>query len=454
MPSSSYYDEHLRDLQDLRTPRAGRRLAHWVGGIGLGLLGCLFLPWQQNINGSGQITALLPQERPQTIQSIIAGRIERWKHQEGDRVRRGDTILILSEVKDEYFDPNITVRLQEQQTAKESAIDAYQAKVAALGEQIVALTSQRGLSLQKARNKVQQAQLKIRADSADLLVARLDQQVAIQQLQRLEGLYAKGLFPLAELEKRRLKNQETDSKLISGQAKLLAARQELLNARLEISALGAEYADKLAKAQSDRSSANSALADGEGEKSKLVNKLASVRVRQAQYVLRAPQDGIVVRALRAGVGETVKEGEAVATIMPTISHLIATLYIRPMDLPLIQPGTPVRLEFDGWPALAFSGWPGASIGTFGGVVEVVDYVTDDATGNYRVLVIPDSTQQPWPTQLRPGAGVNGWALLETVQVWYEFWRQLNGFPPNLPGTPTSKEAKAALKAGSKDGSAK
>ncbi len=451
-PTQTASEEHLRELQELRTPRAGLRLARWTGGIGLALFLCLFLPWQQNISGSGTTTALRPEDRPQTIQTVIAGRIERWNHQEGDRVRRGDTILILSEVKDEYFDPQIITRLREQVAAKEAAIVAYNAKVQALTQQIAALSDGRSLSIQKAQNKIQQSRLKIRSDSADILAASLDMRVADQQLARLEALYAKGLFPLTELEKRRLKSQETDSKVISGQSKLLVSRNELLNSRIEVSSLSAEYADKLAKAESDRSSALSALADGESELSKLRNKLSSVQVRQENYVLRAPQDGIVVRALRVGVGETIKEGESVATIMPTGAALIATVFIRAVDLPLVQRGTPVRLEFDGWPALQFSGWPGASIGTFGGRVQVVDYVADAATGKYRMLVVPDPNDQPWPPQLRPGSGVNGWAMLRTVPVWYELWRQINAFPADLP-SPTDKGkdgGKASSSEGGKD----
>ncbi len=440
-------EEHLRELQELRTPRAGRRLARWVAGIGVGLLLCLFLPWQQNISGAGTTTALRPQDRPQTIQTVIAGRIERWAHQEGDRVRRGDTILVLSEVKDEYFDPQLIARLQEQVTAKDDAIGAYQTKVGALDQQLAALATGRQLSVEKARNKLQQARLKVRADSADVLAASLEQRVAIHQLARLEGLYAKGLFPLTELEKRRLKEQETESKLIAGQSKLLVSRNELLNGRLEISSIGAEYGDKLAKASSDRASAESALADAQSERSKLVNKLASVRVRQQHYVLRAPQDGIVVRALRVGVGETIKEGESVATIMPTVAGLIAAIFIRPVDLPLVKPGTPVRLEFDGWPALQFSAWPGASIGTFGGRVQVVDYVADQATGKYRMLVVPDSADHAWPAQLRPGSGVNGWAMLRTVPVWYELWRQINAFPADLPADARNPSGKPSAEGG-------
>ncbi len=33
----------------------------------------LFLPWTQNISGSGAVTTLKPNQRPQSIQSVISG---------------------------------------------------------------------------------------------------------------------------------------------------------------------------------------------------------------------------------------------------------------------------------------------------------------------------------------------------------------------------------------------
>jgi hypothetical protein len=47
------------------------------------------------------------------------------------------------------------------------------------------------------------------------------------------------------------------------------------------------------------------------------------------------------------------------------------------------------------------------------------------------LVAPDASEQAWPTALMPGGGVKGIALLNDVPVWYELWRILNGFPPDL-----------------------
>jgi adhesin transport system membrane fusion protein len=49
---------------------------------------------------------------------------------------------------------------------------------------------------------------------------------------------------------------------------------------------------------------------------------------------------------------------------------------------------------------------------------------------YRVLVMPDSEGHTWPDALRVGAGSNSMLLLKDVPIWYEMWRQINGFPPD------------------------
>jgi hypothetical protein len=105
------------------------------------------------------------------------------------------------------------------------------------------------------------------------------------------------------------------------------------------------------------------------------------------------------------------------------------MYIKPIDLPLIEKGSPVRIQFDGWPAIVFSGWPNTSYGTYGGKVFAIDNFISD-NGKYRVLVAPDPNDHEWPTALRVGAGANNMLLLKDVPIWYELWRQINGFPPD------------------------
>ena len=422
-----HYEIH--SLDTLHSPKTGRAMVWWLRGLLLALVVVMFLPWQQNITGKGAITALNPEDRPQNVQNAVAGQIREWRTHEGDFVKKGDTLLIISEVKDDYFDPQILVRTQEQVTAKKQGIVAYKSKISALSQQLSALRNGLGFSLDKAKNKLRQARMKVRSDSADAVAARRNLQVAQDRIQRAEAMYKEGVISLTDLESRRLKLQEDNAKIVSAEQKLLISKNELINARIELSSVNAEYQKDIAKAESDRSSGLSSLAEGEGELSKLQNKFENIRLRQNQYVVRSPQDGYVVKALKAGIGETIKEGESVVTLQPNQPDLAIELYIEAMDLPLISKDHPVRLEFDGWPALQFSGWPGVSVGTFGGQVATIDRVTSKA-GMYRILVKPDKNEHAWPEQVRIGSGVQGLVMLNDVPVWWEIWRQLNGFPPN------------------------
>ncbi len=437
----------FRAFARVQTPQAGRTLARWAAALGLLVVLAGFLPWTQNIRSTGTLTTLRPQDRPQTVPSTIAGRIQRWRVREGQHVRKGDTLVDIMEVKEKYFDPLLVQRTSEQLDAKIGSLGENLAKGTALSDQQTALRAGLQVSLSKARNYVLQSRLKVDSDAADLVAARNDFTIAERQQQRQEELYKKGLKSLTELEQRRLKFQESTAKLQSAENKLAASRQALTNAQLELSSLSAEYQDKLAKSESERRSVTAYQFDTEGQIAKMRNELANLRIRSGFYQITAPQDGYVVRALKEGLGEIVKEGEPIVTVMPDAPALAAELYVQPMDIPLLRVGRKVRLQFDGWPALVFSGWPGTSFGTFGGVVAVIDNI--DSQGQYRILVTPDPKQEAWPKPLRVGSGVYGWALLDDVPIWYELWRQVNGFPPDYSGEPVSS-AKGDKKAAKGD----
>jgi multidrug efflux pump subunit AcrA (membrane-fusion protein) len=426
----------------LRT-QPSRKLGRIMLVVAVVFLIVLFLPWRQTIDGYGTLTALTPQDRPQTVQNQIAGRIEHWNVREGQRVRKGDTLLMLSEIKDEYFDPNLPERLREQLAAKRGNVAAYQAKIGATDQQIAALRATLEVQLESARNKVEQSQNYLNSDRADLVAITNFYETAKARLLRYEEGYKNGLFSLTDIETRRLKLQEDLAKVTSQRNKVNSSIQALANARIELANLRAKYAQDLAKANSDRSTAVASRESYEGEVAATRNKIANVSVRRGLYIVRAPQTGYIVRALKAGIGETIKEGESIATLQPEAPLLAAEMYVRAMDVPLIQRGRTVRLQFDGWPAIQFSGWPSAAVGTFGGVVTVIDVVSSTG-GKYRLLVRPAQPQtgdQPWPKQLRLGSGVRGWVILDSVPVWYEIWRQLNGFPPTLKEEPDTTPVK-------------
>jgi len=400
--------------------------------LGAAILGFifLFLPWTQNIRGKGALTTLKPDQRPQTIQSPIPGKIEKWYVQEGDYVEKGDTILFISEIKNEYFDPRLVERTGMQINAKEMSVNSYEGKVTALNNQIEALANGRVLKLEQARNKLLQSKLKVKSDSIDLEAAETNLRIAERQYERMVQLQDEGLFALTDVEEKKLKLQETQAKIISQENKLLASKNEVINATIEINSVQAEYVDKISKAESDMRTAQSSQFDSEAQVTKLENELTNYEMRNDLYYIRATRSGLVNRMLKAGLGETIKEGEELVSVMPKIYDKAVEMFVAPIDLPLVHKGEKVRIQFDGWPVIIFSGWPNASYGTYGGVVFAIENFMS-TNGKYRVLLIQDPDDQAWPDELRVGSGTNTIALLEDVPIWYELWRQINGFPPNF-----------------------
>lgn len=395
----------------------------------LALLG-MFLPWTQNIRARGTLTSLSPDQRPQTIHSIIPGRLEEWFVQEGQLVNKGDTILRLSEVKAEYLDPLLLDRTQQQITAKERTAKSYDEKVRALDAQIDALNGGLRIKLEQAQNKILQARLKIQSDSIRVIAADTEIKVADDQYARGEQQFKEGLVSKVELEKRQIVQQRANATLIDARNKLLEARNELLNAGLEVNSIRNDYRDKLSKAESEKFASMSQFYTTEGEVSKMQVDLANYTVRAGNYYVTAPQQGYITKAVVTGVGETVKEGDDLVTVMPARFDLAVELYVRPMDMPLINNGQKVRFMFDGWPSIVFGGWPNHSYGTFGGEVVAIDN-SISPNGKYRILVGHDPDDDHWPKALRVGGGAVGFALMSDVPIWYELWRQVNGFPPDL-----------------------
>ncbi|MEM6264482.1 MAG: HlyD family efflux transporter periplasmic adaptor subunit [Bacteroidota bacterium] len=421
---------YYRSFQEVIDPQFARVLTYWLVGILLAFIVMLFLPWTQNIQAKGTVTTLRPEQRPQTIHSTIAGRIEKWYVTEGDTVRRGDTIVFLSEIKDDYFDPELVERTSQQVDAKEDAITAYQDKASALSGQIAALRQNRDLKLEQASNKIQQSRFKVISDSAAVVAAEIDLDIANTQYQRWDTLNKLDIKSRTDLENKLNSYRKAQAEVVEKVNKLMDSRQELLNARIAYNNITNEFNEKLAKAESDRQSALSNQFGTQADVAKLKNKRTNLEQRVSFRYITAPQDGFINKALKPGIGETVKEGEAVVSIIPLGYELAAEIFVRPVDLPLVQRGEEVRLQFDGWPAIVFSGWPNASFGTFGGLVFAVE-TNISSNGRYRVLIQPDPKDEVWPGPLRVGSGVEAFALLNDVPLWYEIWRQLNGFPADF-----------------------
>ena len=403
-----------------------RKLFYLLFGI---LVLLLFMPWTQNIRAKGQVTTIYQDQRPQEINTIIGGRVIKWHVNEGDFVKQGDTLLQLEEVKVDYLDPNLLGRTREQLDEKKISVNYYQDKAGTAGLQIDAINQSLKLKLEQLDNKILQLEYKRRADSADVIAAGNDLKIASIQFNRQKSLYDSGLVSLTQLEQRNIQYQQASAKKISADNRLANTKQELIIVNIEKSALWQEFLEKTAKARGDQLQSLSEMAGGKAEIAKLQNLYSSYSIRNGMYIIRAPQSGQVTRVMKSGIGEFVKEGEIVGQIVPEKQKLLVEVYVRPVDLPLLQPGQKIRFLFDGFPAVVFSGWPKASTGTFGGLISSIDGSVSP-NGKFRVLIKEDPEDRPWPKELKVGTGANAIALLNDVPLWYELWRNINGFPPD------------------------
>ncbi|MEY2829997.1 MAG: hypothetical protein RIQ33_1855 [Bacteroidota bacterium] len=390
----------------------------------------LLLPWTQNIRTKGDITTKYQQDRPQQINSIIPGKIAKWYIKEGDYVKKGDTIAQLAEIKDDYLDPLFLTKTQAQLTAEKNYILSYHQKIESYYLQINALENEKMLKIKSIDNKIQQTIRKINSDSLKMMAANNELTIYERQLSAANKMHSQGVIALTELEKRKANLQNTNAKFIGATNDYNNTKQELVIIQLDKSAIVQTYLEKIAKAKSEIFQSESQIAAAQGKLAKLENQFANYSIRAGQYYILSPQDGQIIKAKKGGIHEIIKDGEMIVEVVPTQSQKAAEIWVDPMDLQLLEVGQEIRLQFDGFPAIVFSGWPNQSYGTFVGEILMIETNVGD-NNKFRVLVTENKKAKAWPTELKLGGGVKAFAMLKNVPIWYELWRQINGFPPDF-----------------------
>lgn len=487
--------ERLTSTHRAETPKGVRRVYRLIL-ILLLLLPILLLmvSWTQTIHGIGRAIAFNPVERPQFIVSPIEGRIKKWYVVEGDRVKAGQRIV---EMVDN--DPNLELRLLDEERAIQDRLRAVEGRVLEIDSRIRNLKSSRDLQI-----SIQQGILRIERERAqNLVLQEIEAQAAVDAAEpnyrRQKELFENRQGGLASQRDVELALQQLEvarAKLKQAQRLVQIGKDGVQVAESQLNRVDRDTAAMI-------NAENALLRSAEAEVAMVRRDDAQIKVRiarqRAQYV-DAPCDGTIWRLLANAEqgGLLVRPGERLAMLVPDVyrhsvkvqptllsqtaplslflsgmltpagsAHglialqparllgsrtwvltdaihpgIVAELFVDGNDLPLIRKGDRVRLQFEGWPAVQFVGWPSVAVGTFGGLVYLVDPTADDK-GQFRILVEPDPNDAPWPSEdyLRQGVRTQGWVLLNRVSIGWELWRQLNGFPPIRENTEVKAEKK-------------
>ena len=437
----------------IRTSRLVRRLAK---GLLLALVGTIFLmataPWQQSISGNGNVAAYSPSQRPQVIEAPIKGRLVSWGEGlvENTRVEEGEFI---AEIRD--LDPELIERLTNQVQFAQDAVDAVEGQLESdqrsldASEEVVTTSEAMVANYERVKEEIlaaadlsiASAQQKVLAEEQYLSEQQAGLEQELANYERQKTLHMEGIIGDDKLQVAERKYREAVAKVARAERSLasveidLESRQRSREASAHKAQTDIDYAlSLLQKAMAEQAKAESNIRKTQSELTKAQSYLIDAQIkleRQRSQVIESPCDGIIT-SITPNLGSgLLYEGEPLCTIVPTSNVSMVQIWVDGNDAPLISEGRHVRLQFEGWPAVQFVGWPSVAIGTFGGEVTSID-ATDDGTGKFRVLVRPAPGEE-WPdTQyLRQGTRANGWILLDQVPLWFEVWRNVNGFPPSV-----------------------
>lgn len=384
----------------------------------------MFLPWQQNVTAIGKVTAFSPSERVQTIDAPVSGLISKWYVQEGSVVKEGEVLLEVSDI-----DPMFKDRLEAQRNNLQTKLNAKQDELKSYQVQQQNLMSSRDAKISAAQFKLDVANQKILSTTEAISAAKATADAAEFQSNRMQRLFVDGL-----VSKRDLEVAERD--LIIAHRNLISAHAQHNSAKAEAQSAKAEILQIRADTQASLDSSSAVINKIKGELADSQNSLTSSEInlsRQNMQRIVAPRAGTIFRLPVNSQSQMISQGQPLLVILPETNARAVELWVDGRDAPLITTDTSVRLEFEGWPAIQVPGWAKIGIGTFSGKVSFVD-PTDNGTGSFRVMVVPDENYPDWPSArfLRQGISAKGWILLENVTIGYEIWRLLNGFPARIP----------------------
>lgn len=425
-------------LQAVRPPRAVRKLAIVLITLFLFLPPALLtVPWQQNVQAQGRVTALDPQDRTQVIPAPVTGRLVELLVQEGDFVQKGQ---LLARMADQ--DPNYALRLEQQMQFTRDKVRAAKDMIDFYDQQLRFLEAAREQAISSARFAYNMAVENLRVTEreqegyeAELAQKRPDRE---RKLKLWEG----GVVSELDFQKAEAEFLGAQAKAEAAKSKVSQARNSMFAKEADMGKIASDQQAKIESIKSSREEARSKAALAEKELTEAMTKLD----RQKTQEVTAPRSGTVLRVHAASSADFLTQGLPLIELIPDTGSLAVELWVRGIDAPLITPGRRVRLQFEGWPAVQFAGWPSVAVGTFGGVVLFVD-AQGNSEGRFRVVILPDEEDDPWPDRryLRQGVRANGWLLLDTVSMGYEIWRNLNAFPPSMRSAPDATDSSESSK---------
>lgn len=436
----SVVEKRSATIHLVQSSQFARRLARLLVLVLFAAIAAMaFLPWQQTSRGTGRVVAFVPQERQQLVQAQAAGVVARIAEGlvEGSEVKKGDFLMEI-----QPFAANQVEQLESQLKELKTKEETSNVKAEAYSQNVIGFTEARDFAVSAAEQMVESAKAKLTSKQKLVPGYKAKEWQSRLNMNRQKDLMKDGATAEKEVE---IRQKEWEV----AKADLESLHDEVKSLEKEVTAKEAELEEKRRVAQTKIDYARAMQQDALGLAATARKEITDIEIKLEELrrlTITAPRDGTILRIPVNELGQSIKKGDTIVEFVPEVSRKAVELYVNGNDMPLVEIGQEVRLQFEGWPAVQFAGWPSVAVGTFSGKVTNVD-ATDNGKGQFRILVTPNGGEKSWPSDrfLRQGVRANGWVLLKRVSLGYEIWRQLNGFPvivsdeePNKKSTKTPK----------------
>lgn len=226
-------------------------------------------------------------------------------------------------------------------TAFKLQLAEEQARLQALDSREQVLNEAIATAQSSEEGEVRRSTLDRDAERAERERARLQAQQANEEAQRVAGLLERGVVSKAEAD--RLLSEARQSQALSEARRLTTER-----ATLDIRARSDAQRERLLRLQED-------LATLKGERQVRTTTVQRLEYLISLHQIRALRDGTLGEIAPLHVGETVKVGQVVASIVPSDDVKVIAQFAPKAALGRVQVGQHARVHLDGFPWTQYGG---------------------------------------------------------------------------------------------------
>lgn len=207
-------------------------------------------------------------------------------------------------------------------------------------------------------------------------VASLKRQLALQteQLSICQSLVDEGYVSKSQFIEIQRETEKINEQLLLSEGQLSSAGEGMKEARIKL----AEYDSKFSSGLSDeRAKASAEL----GEVTAVLPKQTD---RVERLTVRAPVRGIVQELVPKSVGQVLRPGEMIASVVPLDEKIVAEVQIPPQEIAHIKPGQSADLQVSTFDSVRYGKIPGKVR-----QISATTFQTDDGVPYYKAVIALD-----------------------------------------------------------------